>query len=299
MTSAQIYKRRIASTSSLQKIFNAQELIAASRITKSRNFAKAAEPYTTTLAKAVAALTSHSNVKHPITTGKTIPEGKKPCTAILVLSADRGMAGAYSVSVIREAMRLSESCQKQGKDTTFFVFGRRGVNWFNFRSISLGGTWEGHSDAPSPELAGEITDKIISSYLDPNSTINEVIIVYTKFKNMVSQEVRNLRMLPIEVEEKEVDSHDIPPLYEFEPSEKDVLDAILPRYFRSRVHHCLLEAAASETASRRRAMHTATENSKELIEYLTTKANQARQATITNELSEIVGSANALEDTKE
>lgn len=294
MESQQSYKRRIASTTSLKKIFNAQELIAASRIAKARKFAELAKPYSNVLTKAMFAITTNSNVRHPITVQKKLKKGVQGQTAILVLAADRGMAGAYTMQVLRETKKLYDKIRDFGKEPKLFVFGKRAISYYSFNDIEVEDSWHGSSDAPPPELANTISKSILSYYLDPKSNIDEVFIVYTKFKNMVSQEVKIKRMLPMLIEEKPQKPQSMP-LYEFEPSESEVLNTVLPVYFRSRINYYLLESAASETASRRRAMHTATENATELIDTLITKSNQARQTAITNELSEIVGSANALE----
>jgi F-type H+-transporting ATPase subunit gamma len=285
------YKRKIASTQSLQKIFNAQELIAASRIAKSRMFAENAKPFSKAITDALALLTSHSKENHPLITSKTNIKN----SAILVLGADRGMAGSYTAQILREAMALQEKVKNEGKTPLLYVFGQRAIAYFRFRKETIESSWHGGSDAPDIHLADDISKRIVNDYL--SGEIDEVFIVYTSFINMVRQEQRIIRMLPIFVDDIPQDDQ-IPPLYEFEPSVNAVLDAVLPRYFRSRLHECLLDAAASETASRQRAMHTATENAEDLIKMLVTKSNQARQAKITSELSEIVGSADALDSTE-
>ncbi|MDR1033696.1 MAG: F0F1 ATP synthase subunit gamma [Bifidobacteriaceae bacterium] len=292
MATVQQYKERIASTSSLKKIFKAQELIAASRISKARGFAENARPFAETVTKALTSLAAHIDIEHPLIT----PREKPTRAAVLVVAADRGMAGAYTVQVIRAAGELIARLQQENKSVEIFAAGRRVVSYYKFRGIEVSGEWEGDSDAPHPELATEIADKLVARYLDENAdnAVDEVYIVYTNFINMVSQKVKIVRMLPIEIVKDDENGSATHPLYTFEPDVGTVLDALLPRYFRSRVHQCLLDAAASETASRQRAMHTATENAEDLIKTLTVKSNQARQAKITSELSEIVGSADAL-----
>ena len=288
-----VYRQRIRSTQSLKKIFRAMELIAASRISKARDRVSAASPYARAITRAVSAVATHAGVDHPLTTEQ--PESKR--VAVLIVTSDRGMAGAYSASVIREAERLIHQLTDDGKEIVLYVAGRRAVSYYTFRRRELAGQWTGASDAPSAETAQEIADTLLEAFLatDAEGGVGELHVVYTQFVNMVTQTPRVIRMLPLEVVEGVAEPGDeTVPLYEFEPSPEVVLDALLPRYIESRIYSCLLQAAASELAARQRAMHTATENAEELIRTFTRLANQARQAEITQEISEIVSGADAL-----
>ncbi len=289
-----VYRQRIRSTQSLKKIFRAMELIAASRIGKARNRVTAAGPYARAITRAVSAVATHAGVDHPLTTER--PDSRR--AAVLIITSDRGMAGAYSASVLREAERLMESLAQQGKEAVVFAAGRRAVSYFSFRNRELAGRWTGQSDAPSTELVEEIASTLLEAFLTPEDDggVGELHIVYTQFINMVTQTPQVLRMLPLEiVEEVAPAAHtEALPLYEYEPSAEVVLDSLLPRYVQSRIQSCLLQAAASELASRQRAMHTATENAEDLIRMYTRLANQARQSEITQEISEIVSGADAL-----
>ncbi len=291
-----VYRERIRSTQSLKKIFRAMELIAASRIGKARARVTAAGPYARAITQAVSAVATHAGVDHPLTTER--PDTRR--AAVLVVTSDRGMAGAYSASVLRESERLIERLSSQGKEAVVYAAGRRAVSYFTFRNRPLAGRWTGESDSPSPELAQEIADTLLDAFLAPEDDggVGELHIVYTQFVNMVTQTPQVLRMLPLEVVEVEVETADVHvealPLYEYEPSPEVVLDALLPRYVQSRIRSCLLQAAASELASRQRAMHTATENAEDLVRMYTRLANQARQSEITQEISEIVSGADAL-----
>ena len=289
-----VYRQRIKSTQSLKKIFRAMELIAASRIGKARARVTAAGPYARAITQAVSAVATHAGVDHPLTRER--PDARR--AAVLVVTSDRGMAGAYSASVLREAERLIGRLASEGKEAVVFAAGRRAVSYFSFRHRELAGRWTGESDSPSPELAQEIAETLLAAFLAPEDDggVGELHIVYTQFVNMVTQTPQVLRMLPLEVVEAEVaDVHvEALPLYEYEPSPEVVLDALLPRYVQSRIRSCLLQAAASELASRQRAMHTATENAEELVRTYTRLANQARQSEITQEISEIVSGADAL-----
>jgi F-type H+-transporting ATPase subunit gamma len=288
-----VYRQRIRSTQSLKKIFRAMELIAASRIGKARERVAAAAPYARALTRAVSAVATHAGVDHPLTTER--PDSRR--AAVLVITSDRGMAGAYSASVVRESERLVERLTSQGKDVVLYAAGRRAVSYYSFRHRELAATWTGQSDAPTADLAHEIATTLLDAFLAPEDQggVGELHIVYTQFVNMVTQTPQVLRMLPLEVVEAEAGAPvEGLPLYDYEPSPEVVLDALLPRYVQSRILSCLLQAAASELAARQRAMHTATENAEDLIRTYTRLANQARQAEITQEISEIVSGADAL-----
>ncbi len=296
------YRARIKSVESTKKITRAMELIAASRIIKAQQRAQAAAPYARELTRAVSAVATFSNVDHALTTE---PENPKRA-AILIVTSDRGLAGAYSSSVLKEAERLAELLRGEGKEVDTYIAGRKGVAYFNFRRRPIVRDWTGFSDQPNYDVAREIGDTLIEAFLseDGQATegrgagVDEVHVVYTRFRSMLVQEPTAVRLLPLEVvegEEKPAEE-DVLPLYEFEPSAAEVLDGLLPRYVQSRIFFALLQAAASELAARQRAMKSATDNAEELIKKYTRIANQARQAGITQEISEIVGGVNALAD---
>jgi F-type H+-transporting ATPase subunit gamma len=305
-TSVRELRARTRSVTSMKKITRAMELIAASRIIKAQQRAQAAAPYARELTRAVSAVATYSNVEHVLTTE---PENPKRA-AILIVTSDRGLAGAYSSNVLKEAERLSEKLREEGKEVECYIAGRKGEAYFRFRNRPMAATWSGFSDQPSYDVAREIGDALIEAFLagageDPDvelregaGPVDEVHVVYTRFKSMLVQEPAAVRLLPLEVVEgTEPPSRDeVLPLYEFEPSPAEVLDQLLPRYVQSRVFFALLQAAASELAARQRAMKAATDNADELIKKYTRLANQARQAGITQEISEIVGGVNALAD---
>jgi F-type H+-transporting ATPase subunit gamma len=293
------YRGRIRSTESLKKITRAMELIAASRIIKAQQRANAAAPYARELTRAVSAVATYSNVSHPLTTEP--PRADR--AAVLVVTSDRGLAGAYSSNVIREAESLVEKLHAEGKDVDMYVAGRKGEAFYRFRERRIMKSWTGHSDQPTYDVAKEIGATLIDVFLqgaDPGVAtapgVDEVHIVYTRFQSMLMQRPTAVRLLPLEVVEGEErpEPGDVLPLYEFEPSAEAVLDGLLPQYVESRVFYALLQSAASELASRQKAMKSATDNADELIKKFTRIANQARQAGITQEISEIVGGVNAL-----
>ncbi len=288
------YRARIRSVESTKKITRAMELIAASRIIKAQQRAQVAAPYARELTRAVSAVATFSNVDHPLTTETT--ESNR--AAVLIVTSDRGLAGAYSSSVLKEAERLIEKLKGEGKEILVYVSGRKGVAYFNFRRRDVERAWTGHSDQPTYVVAREIGDELIGQFLTEFTGVDEVHVVFTRFRSMLRQEPTTVRLLPLEVVEGEEPpkEEDLLPLYEFEPSAEDVLDALLPKYVESRIFFALLQSAASELAARQRAMKSATDNASELIKKYTRIANQARQAGITQEISEIVGGVNALAD---
>jgi len=289
-------RSRRTSVSTTKKITRAMELIAASRIIKAQQRAREAAPYARELTRAVSAVATHSNVEHPLTTEKENPTR----AAVLLITSDRGLAGAYSSSVIRAGEQLTALLAEEGKDVAPYLAGRKAIAFYQFRQREVAATWEGFSDAPSYADARRITDALIEAFRTPTEEggVDEIHVVYTRFVSMLTQTPEVIRLLPLAVVEGDEApaSDELLPLYEFEPNAETVLDELLPLYVASRIQYCLLQAAASELASRQKAMKSATDNAQSLIERLTREANQARQAEITQEISEIVGGASALAD---
>ena len=290
-----VYRRRIASVSATKKITRAQELIATARIVKAQQRVAQSTPYAREITRAVSAVASHSNARHPLI-------GERPQlrrAAIVLVTADRGFAGAYNTAAIKQAEQLAALLRGQGKEVDRYVIGRKGVSYYTFRGVTLAGTWTGFSDNPQYGNAAEIGDALIESFQKggENGGVDELHVVSTEFHTMLTQTPAADRFLPLEIEEStETPAGGVFPLYEFEPSPAEVLDALLPNYIKARLYNVLLQSAASEHAARRRAMKSATDNATDLIKQLTRLANSARQADITQEISEIVGGANALAD---
>jgi F-type H+-transporting ATPase subunit gamma len=271
------------------------ELISASRIVKAQQRVAASTPYANELTRAVSAVATFSNTNHPLTTESAQPKR----AAVLIVTADRGMAGAYSTNAIKEAEGLIVTLKARGLQVLTYVVGRKAVNYYKFRNRAVKNSWTGFSDKPTYANAKEISTELIAAFLKDaaidNEGVDELHIVFTEFKSMVTQVALNKRMLPLEVVESDGPAPaGLLPMYEFEPNAGEVLNALLPRYIESRVYNALLQSAASEHAARRRAMKSATDNADELIKSLTRLANAARQAEITQEISEIVGGADAL-----
>ena len=293
-----VYRRRIRSVKATKKITKAMELIASSRIIKAQQRVQAAEPYTRELYRAISAAASHGSTDHPLIISES-EQAKR--AAIVVITADRGLAGAYSSNVIREAEGLSALLRERGLEIRPYLVGRKGIAYYRFRDRAIAGEWSGFSDQPTYANAESIAAAVLEAFLTPTDEggVDEIHLVYTQFENMVVQRPMVRRVLPLEVVEVEAseaaaNAATTFPLYDFEPDADAVLDALLPRYVENLIYTSLLLSAASEHAARRRAMKSATDNAEELIKTLTRQANQARQAEITQEISEIVGGADAL-----
>jgi F-type H+-transporting ATPase subunit gamma len=296
------YRRRIRSVQSTRKITKAMELIAASRIVKAQNRMQAARPYAEELTRALAALQQDKSLRHPMLTGVEHPRR----SAILLITSDRGLAGGYNANAIRAANDLAGRLQGEGREIVRFVIGRKGTGYYNFRRIPLAGSWTGFSEQPGFANIREATEAIESGLAATSGGeeqgrdgFDELYVVYTRFVNSVTQTpvaelvspVRDVEGLQDEDEgENQADQAS----YEFEPEPDALIAALLPRYISARIFSALLESAASESAARRRAMKSASDNASDLIRTYTRLANQARQAEITQEISEIVGGADAL-----
>lgn len=294
-----VYKRRIKSVTATKKITKAMEMIAASRIVKAQRQVTASTPYATELTRAVTAVATGSNTKHPLTTEVESPVR----AAVLLVTSDRGLAGGYSSNAIKAAERLTERLRSEGKEVDTYIVGRKGVAYYGFREITVAESWTGFTDSPTYADAKKVAGPLIAAVQRDTAEggVDELHIVFTEFVSMLTQTPVQNRLLPLSLadaaqDEEAEQKHEILPLFDFEPSAEDVLDALLPRYVESRIYNALLQAAASKHAATRRAMKSATDNAGDLIKSLSRLANAARQAEITQEISEIVGGASALAD---
>ncbi|MET8691273.1 F0F1 ATP synthase subunit gamma [Streptomyces bauhiniae] len=292
-----VYKRRIRSVTATKKITKAMEMIAASRVVKAQRKVAASKPYADELTRAVKSVATGSNTKHPLTT-----EAENPTrAAVLLLTSDRGLAGAFNSNAIKAGEQLTARLEREGKQVETFIVGRRGVAHYNFRERTIAESWTGFTDEPTYGDAKKVAAPLIEAIETPDADggADELYIVFTEFVSMMTQTAVAERLLPLrldEVTEEKTGDGEILPLYDFEPSAEDVLDALLPRYVESRIYNAMLQSAASKHAATRRAMKSATDNAGELINTLSRLANAARQAEITQEISEIVGGASALAD---
>lgn len=290
-----VYRRRIKSVQSTKKITRAMELIAASRIAKAQQAVDASKPYAIQITRVISALASQRGIDHPL-----VSESENPTrAAILVITSDRGLAGGYSSNAIKQALQLEELLRSEGKEPISYLIGRKAVSYYKFRGKKIEDSWTGFSEKPDYSHAREAADALINAFVTPTEEggVDEIHVVHTDYVSALTQKPVANRVLPLVIEESDAPPPEgALPLYEFEPSAEELLNSLLPRYVQTRVYAALLEAAASESASRRRAMKAATDNAEELIKSLTRAANAARQAEITQEISEIVGGAAALAD---
>ena len=297
---------RIRSAGAIKKITKAQELIATSRISKAQARVQAARPYAAEITTMLTDLAGASALDHPLLVERENPKR----AAVLVVSSDRGLCGGYNANVLRRSEELFALLREEGKTPVVYVVGRKALGYYRFRGRKVLESWTGFSEQPTYENAQEIADELVTGFLagaddegdDPGADgilgVDEIHIVSTDFKSMLTQSAEARRIAPMVVEyvgEAETGPHT---LFSFEPDPTTLFEALLPRYIATRVYAALLEAAASESASRRRAMKAATDNADDLIKALTLEANRERQAQITQEISEIVGGANALADAK-
>ncbi len=290
-----VYRQKIRSAQTTKKITRAMELIAASRIQKALQRVKASAPFARAITRAVSAVAAYSNVSHVLTTE---PE-KVERAAIVVFASDRGLAGAFNANVLRESEELATLLRGQGKDVIMYVVGRRGVGYFAFRKRPIERSWTGGTDSPTFDTAEEIGDEVVAKFTQPTSEggVDEIHIVYNRFVSMLTQSPEVVRLLPLEVVEgvEEPGDTEALPLYDFEPdSPETVLDALLPVYIQSRIFNAMLQSAASKHAATQKAMKSASDNADTLMRDYTRLANNARQAEITQQISEIVGGADAL-----
>ena len=292
-----VYRRRIRSVTSTKKITRAMELIAASRIVKAQQRVTSAQPYARQITRVISALASQSTVDHPLLQEQT--DEKR--AAVLVITSDRGLAGGYNANALKTAAALEELLRSEGKTPVAYLVGRKAVGYYRFRGRDVEQSWTGFSEQPSVEDAREVAEALIDAFLrtEEEGGVGEIHVVHTEYVSALTQRAVANRIIPLVVEESDAPPPEgALPLYEFEPDPAALLDALLPRFLTTRVYAAMLESAASESASRRRAMKAATDNADELIKSLTRAANSARQAEITQEISEIVGGASALEDAK-
>ena len=294
-----VLRQRVKSVKSTQKITKAQEMIATSRIAKAQAKVAAAAPYSRGITDVLTALASASTLDHPL-----LNEREEPKRAgILLITADRGLCGGYNSAAIKAAEELGALLRSQGKEPVMYVIGRKGLGYFTFRNRPVVESWTGFSERPTYADAERATEALLPAFIagsagtteDGNPGIDEVHLVSTHFVSMITQRPQARRMAPMEIEYVDHDpSNEFPPLYEFEPSSDLLLDEMLPKYLKTRIYAALLDAAASESAARRAACKAATDNANDIIKSLSRQANQARQAQITQELTEIVGGADAL-----
>jgi F-type H+-transporting ATPase subunit gamma len=293
-----VYRQKIRSAQTTKKITRAMELIAASRIQKAKQRLAASVPYSSAVTRAVSGVATFSNVDHILTTE---PE-KVERAAVVIFSSDRGLAGAFNTNVLREAEELSTLLRSQGKEVVYYLVGRKAVGYFSFRGREFERSWTGETDNPTVATAQEIGNTLVEKFQQDQveGGVDEIHIVYNRFVSMLTQQPLVVRLLPLEIIEgvEEPADHELLPLYDFEPNAATVLDALLPVYIESRIFTAMLQSAASKHAATQKAMKSASDNADKLIKDYTRLSNNARQSEITQQISEIVGGADALSSAK-
>lgn len=313
---------RIRSVNSTKKITKAQELIATSQITKAQQRVAGAAPYASELTEVVGRVAAATSLDHPLFRERENPKR----AAVMVVTSDRGMCGGYNHNVLKKAGEVEELLREQGLEVVRFVTGKKGIEFYSFRDMEIAGQWTGFSEKPEWDVTHDARNHLIRGFVAGSegqakwreginapegqsvSGFDQVHVIYTEFVSMLSQRPRVQQLLPVkavfEDEEYEVSSvtqstGDVRPDFDFEPDADTLLEALLPQYVSRVLYSIFLESAASESAARRTAMKAATDNAGEIVKDLTRVANQARQAQITNEITEIIGGADALSDSGE
>jgi F-type H+-transporting ATPase subunit gamma len=288
-----VLRRRIKSVQSTKKITRAMELIAATRVVKAQQRAAAAKPYSRQITHVIENLAAGGTaVQHPLL--REAADVRR--VGIIAITSDRGLAGAYNSAIIRAAERELMAHETEGRAYSLILIGKKAESYFRFRNYRIDASFHGISDTPKYEDARAVAEKVAELF--ESGYVDVVQLIYTEFVSVGSQRVSVRRFLPLEststIAAEAHGERDSTASVEFEPSPEDVLTSLLPRYVEARLFGALLESAASEHASRQRAMKSATDNAEELRIKLTRQMNRARQDSITTEIMEIVGGAEAL-----
>jgi F-type H+-transporting ATPase subunit gamma len=286
MASAELRKinRRIKSVKSTKKITRAMELIASSRIVKAQQRLNTSKNYSRILGEIIRELANSGSLPKP-------PEvsGKKNVT-LVVITSDRGLAGAYNSNILKIAETRRNEYLADGADVEIVTVGKKADGYFNYRNINPKSSFESVTDEPKFENALSIMNPLVDEY--NSGKTHHIEIIYTEYKSAITQRAVYEQLLPFE--DKTSDEEKTKGNYTFEPSAAEVLNEIIPNYTNAAIFTALLNSSTSEHASRMRAMKAATDNAEDLIKILSRQSNQARQAEITTEISEIVGGAEAL-----
>ncbi|MFB1051538.1 ATP synthase F1 subunit gamma [Paraliobacillus sp. JSM ZJ581] len=290
MASLRDIQTRITSTKKTKQITNAMHMVSASKLNKAEQNATSFVPYSDKIQEIVNHIASSTEEDaHPMLVHREVKK-----TAYFVITSDRGLAGPFNSGILRKVYRTIQEKHQSSDEYTIIVAGRIGRDFFKQRKMPIANEIIGLSDQPVFSDIQDLTNETVQLFIDQE--IDELYIVYNHFINAISQEVVSKKILPLtDVHEKNDHPADTESIYVFEPSEEEILQTLLPQYAESLIYGALLDSKASEHASRMTAMRSATDNANDLIDDLSLQYNRARQAAITQEISEIVGGAAAQE----
>jgi F-type H+-transporting ATPase subunit gamma len=297
-------KDRIASIQNIRKITRAMEMVAAARLRRAEQRIEALRPY----ARAIRRMTRQAAeaAGAEVSSMPVLQEHESvDKVAVLLVTGDRGLAGAFNSQIIRAGMRAASEHESQGREVVFSASGRRGVSTLNFRGRHIAGSYVGFTDRPAYANAREIAEDLVTAFID--GEVDEVEIIYNGYISPLTQEVRRETLLPLQhatilsEDEEEAEDHGEDEhegggraLVEYEPDADEILGRLVPEYVEISVYRALLESTASEHGARMTAMRNASENAGDIIQDLTLEMNRARQAEITQEIMEVVAGAEAL-----
>jgi F-type H+-transporting ATPase subunit gamma len=290
-------KRRVKSVQNTKQVTKAMEMIASARLPKAQDRVAAARPYSEQITEVIRSLAeAGADLEHPLLEQKDEDQIDK--VAYVVITADRGLAGPYNNNVLRAATRTLEEDQRKGRDYSLILVGKKGLTFYRFRGYDVDASFTGMSEKPTYEDARQVATAVSQPFEEGD--VDLVRLVYTRFLSAGNQQVVVRQFLPLDTETLAGGDDDdgTEAAYEFEPAPTEILERLLPRYVEARLYAAMLEASASELASRQRAMKAASDNAEELIDNLNRELNAARQATITTEIMEVVGGAEALRGDK-
>lgn len=285
MASMRDIKRRKSSITSTQQITKAMKLVSTVKLQKARAHAEATDPYFNYMYKTVSSMLAKSgNIEHPY-----LKEGNSPKKAVVVITSNRGLAGGYNSNIVK----LITHGDFKKEDLDIYAVGAKGEEILSSKGYNIVESASEMMENPTYEDAAVLCKKVLAAFAD--GQVGEIYLAYTHFKNTVTQEAKLIKLLPVEIDVDETVQEESNILMNFEPNPEEALELIIPKYVTSLFYGALVESFASENGARMQAMDSATSNAEDMISDLTLKYNRARQGSITQELTEIIAGANAIE----
>ncbi len=282
-------KRRITAVKSTKQITKAMKMVAAAKLRRAQKRMLEMRPYADKMSDVIAGLAGGGEELHPL-----LVQRPRKTVEILVMTSDRGLCSAFNTNIMKEAERFITDLKNDKFDVSISSVGKKAAEYFKRRNVEMRKSWKGLSGKLVYSDVREMGNDIIESYL--NETIDEVFVIYNKFRTVLAQEVTRVKLLPLSPQESTEEPEGSSTVFIYEPAQEEILNRILPKNVEVQIFRALLESQASEEAARMTAMENATKNADEMIERLTLQYNKARQASITKELMDIVGGVEALKD---